>query len=97
VKNGQPKDNHDIQHGRSGSGSTAALGEGNDAGTGQPASEAALLPLAGRYVALPPTGNDAGDGSHVVTLDVGYGPIGIAFDGANMWVVNAGDGTVSKR
>jgi hypothetical protein len=27
---------------------------------------------------------------------VGSGPLGIAFDGANMWIANRGDGTVSK-
>ena len=37
------------------------------------------------------------DGSHILTPTVGSYPIAIAFDGANMWVVNNGDGTVSKR
>ncbi|MGH9340594.1 MAG: hypothetical protein ACRD1R_13625 [Acidobacteriota bacterium] len=30
-------------------------------------------------------------------FEVGAGPVGVAFDGANIWVVNFGSGTVSKR
>jgi DNA-binding beta-propeller fold protein YncE len=30
------------------------------------------------------------------TFTVGNSPTGIAFDGANMWIANRGDGTVSK-
>ncbi len=36
------------------------------------------------------------DGKVLGTFNVGTAPIGIAFDGANMWVANRGDGTVSK-
>ena len=40
----------------------------------------------------------AGDGAFVGTffLTVGNGPIGMAYDGANMWVANGGDNTVTK-
>ena len=30
------------------------------------------------------------------TYSVGHNPIGLAFDGANIWVANNADGTVSK-
>jgi len=38
----------------------------------------------------------ASDGTVLGTFAVGGQPFGIAFDGADMWVVNQGDGTVSK-
>jgi DNA-binding beta-propeller fold protein YncE len=39
----------------------------------------------------------ASDGALIGTFPTGQFPEGAAFDGANVWVVNAGDGTVSKR
>jgi DNA-binding beta-propeller fold protein YncE len=41
----------------------------------------------------------ASDGTVVRTIATGSGPLGVAFDGANVWVVNAGGngiGTASK-
>ena len=37
----------------------------------------------------------ASDGFHVMTPTVGTNPVAVAYDGANMWVTNQGDGTVS--
>jgi DNA-binding beta-propeller fold protein YncE len=34
--------------------------------------------------------------NRVTTFAVGTQPFGLAFDGANIWVANAGDDTVSK-
>jgi DNA-binding beta-propeller fold protein YncE len=36
------------------------------------------------------------DGMSLGTFTVGTGPSGVAFDGANVWVVNFNSGTVSK-
>jgi DNA-binding beta-propeller fold protein YncE len=38
----------------------------------------------------------AGDGVSLGTFSVGSIPIGIAFDGANIWVTNQGINSVSK-
>jgi len=38
----------------------------------------------------------ASDGSLVGTYSVGSYPIGIAFDGANIWVANNGSDNVTK-
>ncbi|MGC2424660.1 MAG: hypothetical protein WA666_09930 [Nitrospirota bacterium] len=38
----------------------------------------------------------ASDGSLVGTYNVGSNPLGIAFDGANIWVTNEGSNTVSR-
>ncbi len=38
----------------------------------------------------------ASDGAYLGSFSVGNNPSGIAFDGANIWVANWGDGTVSK-
>jgi DNA-binding beta-propeller fold protein YncE len=38
----------------------------------------------------------ASDGAALGTFPVESGPDGIAFDGANIWVANAGSNTVSK-
>ncbi len=38
----------------------------------------------------------ASDGTNLGTFSVGTGPTGIAFDGANMWVMNSGAGTLTK-
>jgi len=38
----------------------------------------------------------ARDGTVLGSFTVGSAPIGVAFDGANIWVANRGDGTVSK-
>ena len=35
-------------------------------------------------------------GKTLGTFQVGSAPLGIAFDGANIWTANSGDGTVSK-
>jgi DNA-binding beta-propeller fold protein YncE len=32
----------------------------------------------------------------VGTFNVGSAPMGVTFDGGNMWVMNSGSGTVSK-
>ena len=37
------------------------------------------------------------DGRNLGTFPTGPGPYAIAFDGANIWVTNIPDGTVSKR
>jgi len=39
----------------------------------------------------------ASDGRNLGTFPTGPGPYAIAFDGANIWVTNIPDGTVSKR
>jgi DNA-binding beta-propeller fold protein YncE len=39
----------------------------------------------------------ASDGALIGTFPTGQFPEGAAFDGANVWVVNAGNNTVSKR
>jgi DNA-binding beta-propeller fold protein YncE len=39
----------------------------------------------------------ASDGSTLGTFPVGAGPVGVAFDGANIWVANSSDNTISKR
>ncbi len=36
------------------------------------------------------------DGTQAGTFNVGVGPLFMAFDGANMWVVNQGDETMTK-
>ena len=36
------------------------------------------------------------DGKQAGTFKVGLGPYSVAFDGADIWVGNAGDGTVTK-
>ena len=36
------------------------------------------------------------DGKQAGTFNVGVGPLFMAFDGANVWVVNQGDQTVTK-
>ncbi len=36
------------------------------------------------------------DGSNAGTFTVGHNPLGIAFDGANLWVANRGDATITK-
>ncbi len=38
----------------------------------------------------------ASDGTVLGTFTVGFQPLGIAFDGANIWVANRGDGSVTK-
>jgi hypothetical protein len=38
----------------------------------------------------------ASDGAVLGTFNVGGSPVGIAFDGANIWVANRGDGTVTE-
>jgi DNA-binding beta-propeller fold protein YncE len=39
----------------------------------------------------------ASDGTLLGTFNVGTNPLGVAFDGANIWVANAvANGTVSK-
>ncbi len=38
----------------------------------------------------------ATDGKVLGTFTVGSNPLGIAFDGANMWIANRSSGTVSK-
>ena len=38
----------------------------------------------------------AWDGANLGTFNVGSGAVGVAFDGANIWVTNFLDGTVSK-
>ena len=38
----------------------------------------------------------ASDGVHLGTFSVGNYPIGIAFDGANIWVTNTNSNTVNK-
>jgi len=39
----------------------------------------------------------ASNGSNLGTFAAGTNPYGVAFDGANIWVTNAGSGTVSKE
>ncbi len=39
----------------------------------------------------------ASDGANLGTFPVGTRPLGVAFDGANIWVANSGSSTVSKR
>jgi DNA-binding beta-propeller fold protein YncE len=38
----------------------------------------------------------AADGLNLGKFSTGSAPEGLAFDGANIWVANAGSGTVSK-
>jgi len=38
----------------------------------------------------------ASDGTLLGTFKVGNTPYGMTFDGANMWVTNSGDNTVTK-
>ena len=38
----------------------------------------------------------ASDGANLGTFAVGSFPLGVAFDGANIWVANNGSDTVSK-
>jgi DNA-binding beta-propeller fold protein YncE len=38
----------------------------------------------------------AADGANLGTFAAGTSPFGVAFDGANIWVANAGSNTVSK-
>jgi DNA-binding beta-propeller fold protein YncE len=38
----------------------------------------------------------ASDGSELGTFNVGGGPVGLAFDGANIWVTNGYDDNVMK-
>ena len=38
----------------------------------------------------------ASDGFNLGTIDAGQGVLGLAFDGANVWVANEYDYTVSK-
>ena len=37
------------------------------------------------------------DGANLGAFPVGTNPLGVAFDGANIWVANQGSNTVSKR
>ena len=37
-----------------------------------------------------------GEKDHGINITVGDGPTGIVFDGANIWVTNTGDNTVTK-
>jgi len=41
--------------------------------------------------------NPPGSDVAACSFAVGSFPIGVAFDGANVWVTNAGSGTVAKR
>jgi DNA-binding beta-propeller fold protein YncE len=36
------------------------------------------------------------NGKTLGTFTVGNGPLGLAYDGANIWVTNSGDSTVAK-
>jgi DNA-binding beta-propeller fold protein YncE len=38
----------------------------------------------------------ASDGANLGTFPVGTNPIGVAFDGANIWVTNSGNTTISR-
>jgi DNA-binding beta-propeller fold protein YncE len=38
----------------------------------------------------------ASDGTVLGTFSTGTNPVGVAFDGANIWVTNGGSNTVSK-
>jgi DNA-binding beta-propeller fold protein YncE len=38
----------------------------------------------------------ASDGTHVATVTVGANPVGVVFDGANIWVSNSGSDNVTK-
>jgi DNA-binding beta-propeller fold protein YncE len=55
----------------------------------------------GYYIWVASYNNDvtklrASDGANMGTFTVGSSPYLLAFDGANIWVTNAGSGTVSK-
>jgi len=56
-----------------------------------------FLPLAGACLVLSPVARAVSpDAAEIIVrkFRVGSGPIGLAFDGANIWVVNQNDGAV---